>query len=272
MRIVDECDGCGDDVVEGVPHECPVLGTTVTVSRRLRVLDLFAGLCGWSAPWAERGHDVRSLDLDPRFEVTYHRDILTWDTAELGDWRPDVILASPPCEGFTVMNIGKNWTRPNDPIPHAPKTDSARLALAIVERTREVIAAIEPRYFILENPVAKLRKLPVVADLERRTVWYCHLGETTAKPTDLWGGFPPSLELPPVCHAAKPDHAVDCCCRDHAAAPRGSRTEGSIQGVKGKNTDAVRARVPEALASAVCLAVELDVADDRPALTTTALF
>ena len=40
-----------------------------------RVLDLFAGLRGWSDAWAARGHGVRSLDFDPRFEVTYHRDI-----------------------------------------------------------------------------------------------------------------------------------------------------------------------------------------------------
>lgn len=26
-----ECDGCGADVIEGKPHDCPVLGTTVTV-------------------------------------------------------------------------------------------------------------------------------------------------------------------------------------------------------------------------------------------------
>jgi hypothetical protein len=31
--IVAECDGCGDDVIEGEPHDCPVLGTMVTVGR-----------------------------------------------------------------------------------------------------------------------------------------------------------------------------------------------------------------------------------------------
>jgi len=34
-RIVDECGACGEDVVEGTPHDCPVLGALVTVSADL---------------------------------------------------------------------------------------------------------------------------------------------------------------------------------------------------------------------------------------------
>lgn len=234
----------------------------------MKVLDLFAGLGGWSAVARARGHDVRTLDFDPKFECDYVADILEWDPATL-PWRPDLVLASPPCEGFTVMNIGKNWTRPDDDPPHQPKTDSARLALRIVERTREIIEELAPSFFIIENPRAKLRVLPVVADLERRTAWYCHLGETMAKPTDLFGGFPPSLVLPEECHNAREDHPPTCCCRDHASAPRGSRTPGSIQGVRGKDAwevAALRAKVPERLALLVCTAAEQDLAEGRAAV------
>lgn len=31
--IVEECDACGADVVEGTPHDCPVLGTEVSIER-----------------------------------------------------------------------------------------------------------------------------------------------------------------------------------------------------------------------------------------------
>lgn len=157
------------------------------------------------------------------------------------------------------MNIGKNWTKPDAEFPHQPRTDTARMAQRLVERTREVITELAPAYFIIENPRAKLRKLPVVADLERRTVWYCHVGETMAKPTDLFGGFPPSLVLPPECHNRRADHPEDCCCRDHTSAPRGSRTPGSVQGVSGKDADAVRAEVPAELSRLVCLAAEADL-------------
>lgn len=227
----------------------------------MRVLDLFAGLQGWSRPFAERGHEVVTLDLDPRFGSTIAADILEWDPRDLGGWHPDVILASPPCEGFTVMNIGKNWTRPNDVTPHSPRTPSARLSLRLVERTREVIAELQPAFFVIENPRAKLRKLPVVADLERRTVTYCQYGETRMKPTDLWGGFPPSLVLHPPCSNGDP-------C--HVRAPRGSRTPGSVQG---QSSGAERAEIPRMLALTVCLACEQDLAIGAPpVLAQPALF
>jgi len=179
----------------------------------VRVLDLFAGLRGWSAPFEERGHEVFSVDLDERFDVSLHADIETLTVGGI-PWRPDIILASPPCEAFSVMTIGRNWT-----VEHEPKTDKARLAVRLVEATRRLIDDLKPLYFVIENPRAKLRKLPVLNDLDRRTVTYCQYGEPFMKPTDLWGGFPPSFEARPMC---KP-RAV---C--HVSAARGPRT--GIQG------------------------------------------
>lgn len=211
----------------------------------MRVLDLFAGLEGWSAPFRDRGHTVISLDNDPRFNVDICADILEWDEHSIP--KPDVILASPPCEGFTVMNIGRNWTGPTDVPADHPKTETARLGLRLVERTVKIVANLQPRFWVMENPRAKLRKLPVVRPYERRTVTYCQYGLATMKPTDLWGGFPPSLELRQPCRNGDP-------C--HVSAPRGSRSVGSIQGTKGS---AERAKIPYDLALAICLAMERDL-------------
>jgi len=221
---------------------------------RVRVLDLFAGLGGWSSAFRDDGWDVVTLDFNPRFGTTIVADVLDYHAlpavAALGPY--DLVLASPPCEGFTVMNIGKNWTRPTDSPPNAPKTDSARLALRIVERTRLMIAELEPAYFIIENPRGKLRRLDVVADLERRTVTYCQLGERRMKPTDLWGGFPPSLDLPRPCRMGDP-------C--HVSAPRGSRTPGSTQGING---GPARAEIPYGLSRLVCDAATRDLVSGAP--------
>lgn len=250
----------------------------------MRVLDLFAGLCGWSQPFAERGHEVFSVDLDERFDVSLHADILTLTAGDL-PWRPDIILASPPCEAFSVMTIGRNWAP-----GRVAKTDKARIGVALVEATRRLIDDLSPTFFVVENPRAMLRKLPALSDLERRTVTYCQYGEPFMKPTDLWGGFPPSLVLRPMCRKLAP-------C--HVAAPRGSRT--GIQGptamtrwretvevriaaaeargdrhlvdlieynvrqqeyfgtANPREVAALRAKIPAELALAVCLAAERDL-------------
>jgi hypothetical protein len=260
----------------------------------VKVLDLFAGLCGWSAPFAERGHEVYSVDIDERFDVSSHADILTLTAADL-PWKPDIILASPPCEGFSVLRIGQNWNHRSLGIPNTPKTPTAELGLALVAATLRLIDEIEPAFWVIENPRAMLRKLPLIAGRDRRTVTFCQYGTPYMKPTDLWGGFPPSLVMRPMC---KPRGTC------HVASPRGSTT-----GVQGYGSGVVRcpgcsrrfpmaascpecgmavstvatprapgtaaeqralsAKIPAELALDVCLAAERDLAaGDRPVPTS----
>ena len=157
----------------------------------------------------------------------------------------DVILASPPCEGFSVASIGRHWNHDN-----TPKTHKAAYSMEIVRKTLEVIKLYQPRFFVIENPRGKLRKLDFMNQewLERRTVTYCQYGDRRMKPTDLWGGFPPSLELKPVCKNGMP-------C--HVAAPRQSST-----GSQGMPAD-VSAKIPRELSLAVCLAAEEDMKEER---------
>lgn len=210
----------------------------------MRVLDLFCGMKGWSRPFLDRGHEVFTTDIDPAFQPDLTIDFLKFRIRHL-PWQPDVILASPPCEAFSTMVMGRNWTHAGE-----PKTEKAEIARVLVKRTRAFIDIARPSFFVIENPRARLRSLGYLAPYERRTVWYCRLGEPVAKPTDLWGGFPPSLVLPEMCHNGN---------SDHIAAPRGSRT--GTQGVgRGKADAAVRAKIPYGLALTVCLAAERDLA------------
>lgn len=251
-------------------------------SDRLRVLDLFAGLEGWSAPFRERGHDVYSVDVDARFDVDSHADVFELTPTDL-PWQPDVVLASPPCEAFSVLRIGQNWTR-----DHQPRNDKARDAVRLVEATVALIAALEPRFWIIENPVGKLRRLPVVAPFYRRTVTYCQYGAPWRKPTDLWGGFPPSLELRPRCRPMQPCHVPaprgstqgiqsDTSTKDPRVLawyeastrepgpgnPRMTEWKRQLRQVAGtsnmRDIAALRAKIPAELALDVCLAAERDV-------------
>ena len=133
-----------------------------------------------------------------------------------------------------------------------PQTPEAEHALAMVRKTVEIIDYFQPRYYVMENPKALLRKTEAIPYLIH-TVWYCHYGEKRAKPTDLWGHFPESLVLSPECHNQRESHPpVDCCCRDHTSAPRGSRT-----GTQGMNREE-SAKIPYPLALAFCEAAEHD--------------
>jgi hypothetical protein len=203
----------------------------------MRVIDLFSGAGGWSAPFIDAGDEVFRVEIDPRFPAELHADILTLTPEDFPWWRPDLLLASPPCEGFSVMNIGKNWYHDG-----TPKTDTARMGLRLVKHTLALVAGLAPRYWIMENPRDKLRVLPVVDGLERRTVTYCQYGEKRMKPTDLWSdAWPPALVLKPACKNGDP-------C--HVRAPRGSTT-----GTQGFGSYHQKSTVPYALGSAVRAAV-----------------
>jgi hypothetical protein len=122
--------------------------------------------------------------------------------------------------------------------------------MRLVSATLRIIALLRPTHWVIENPRGRLRSLDLLKGVPRVTVWYCHLGEARAKPTDLWGVFPPGLELPPECHNRRASHGPDCICRDHVAAPRGSRT-----GTQGGVSTAEAGRIPYALSEAFRIAL-----------------
>lgn len=193
----------------------------------MKALDLFSGLRGWSAPWAAAGHETFAIDNSPAFEADSHLDI-----GDVGavlaalPWKPDVILASPPCTAFSTMTMGRNWTHAGE-----PRTESARQGQRLVLATIRIIAATSPQAWVIENPRARLRTLGLLDGLERRTVTYCQLGEDRMKPTDLWiGGDFAGISLPAICKNGAP-------C--HIAAPRGSRT-----GTQGGVSSAEAGKIP----------------------------
>lgn len=196
----------------------------------MRTVELFCGTKSFSKVMEKHGHDTWTTDIDPVFEASVTQSVL--EPFDIPYW-PNMLWASPPCEGFSVAAIGKNWNHDN-----TPKTDSARLGVQLAERTIEVIRDFRPTWWFIENPRGKLRKLDFMKDFlieqggVRHTVWYCRYGDTRAKPTDIWTNATWWI----------PREACKNGNKDHIAAPRGSST-----GTQGIKTYADRSRIPAAL-------------------------
>lgn len=243
-------------------------------SRKRRVLDLFAGLKGWSQPWIDNGHDVVTVEIDPDFEPDIEVDILKLKKSQVpGPW--DVILASPPCQAFSMAAHGthlrafvpcrcggelsreakEQWAcdscdnprsypkkNPNYKMRFEPKTKWGQTSIELVRKTLTIVRVLEPTWWWMENPMAGMRMLPFLADIPRTTVTYCQYGERSMKPTDLWGKWPDTWTPRPACKPGMP-------CHD--AAPRGTKTAGT----QSKENAAQRALIPYELAEEVMNAV-----------------
>lgn len=192
----------------------------------MKTIELFSGTGSFSKVAREKGSTTFQTD---KYQID-HQDLVA-DIAELSavhfPFHPDILWASPPCEGFSVAAIGKNWTPPPG---NKPKTDSARLAVRLVENTWRLIDVLQPIWWFIENPRGKLRKLPITDRAPiRHTVTYCQYGDSRMKPTDIWTNaywWTPR----PMCKNGMP-------C--HEAAPRGAKT--GTQGIKGRKD---RSRIP----------------------------
>ena len=77
----------------------------------MKVLDLFSGLGGWSQAFKDRGHLVFTVDIEPKFKPNMTADILNLSAQDFpkvsSGW--DVILASPPCNAFSVASVYRHW-------------------------------------------------------------------------------------------------------------------------------------------------------------------
>jgi site-specific DNA-cytosine methylase len=201
----------------------------------MNVLELFAGSRSFSKQAEKFGYNVFTTDINNFDKIDYVVDILDFDINKV-QFKPDIIWASPPCTYFSVASIGKHWYKDN-----TPKTIEASLGVSIVKKTLTIIKQLNPKYWYIENPRGKLRKLNIVKGLPRTTVWYCQYGDKRAKPTDIWTNnirsvFNPDGWQPrPECFNGNKN------CH-HEAAPRGSRT--GTQGLKGNYQ---RSIVPEEL-------------------------
>jgi hypothetical protein len=202
----------------------------------MQTVELFSGTASFSQVAKRLGHETLTLDVDDRHEPDLCMSILD---AKRKDFPADVdvLWASPPCQGFSVASIGSSWCG-----NYCPKRVESALGQAYVLKTLELIKAICPTYWFIENPRGVLRKMAFMDGLRRNTVTYCQYGDERMKPTDIWTNLD-SWKPKPMCKNG------DKC---HIEARRGAKT-----GTQGRDGAVDRSRIPYALFYEIFKAIEM---------------
>ena len=139
-------------------------------------LDLCAGRGGFSSAFRDSPDwTVMTVDINPRFKPDLVIDLVdaVENPQKYGDFwnlKPDVILASPPCERWSIAN--SQWHQTG--IYQASKVLGAVL---------EIIAVMKPKGWVVENPKGRMRWFLLKP---RVSVALSQFGYKTVKPTDFW--------------------------------------------------------------------------------------
>lgn len=188
------------------------------------VIDLFSGMGGWSAAFRDRGWQVIMVDNNPKFNPHICVDIMDLPSYILPK-KPEVILASPPCNRFSMNAVTFNWKK------RKIKNQATVIAVGMVAKTLFLIKELKPRYWVLENPRGMLRNVLGKPDVE---TFFASWGSSNLKPTDLWGRMP-FMEWP---------------------QPKEWARDGEEGCTRKKKNSAIAAEIPYNLSMALCLAIE----------------
>ena len=137
-------------------------------------IDLCSGLGGFSSAFTlDPEYEVIKIELEKKFKPTIQADVRYLPLK--ADLRPDVLLASPPCQRFTLMS--NFFPKPG-----------IRAALEIVGACLEAVPYLKPKMWAMENPQARLRWF---IGIPRQTIRYSDYDMTykAQKPTDIWGNI-----------------------------------------------------------------------------------
>lgn len=200
-------------------------------TRKLNVLDLYSGSGGVGDKFKKLGHNVTSLDIEQKFNPDICIDILKFKPSihlpgtisgqtinKLQRKYPfDVVWASPPCNKFSKMSYKANWNKVDGVT--FPISRDAKNAIAILNKTLEIINILAPRYWFIENPEGMMSLLPIMQAIHKKNITYCQYGFDIMKPTHIFTNFIEWKSRKRCAYGAK--------CHD--AAPRGSN--GGIQGM-----------------------------------------
>lgn len=156
------------------------------------MLELFSGSKTVSTV-AESEYQYRTytVDIEQKYLPALCTDISKLRLNQIPESKKIFIVwASVPCDIFNIMVIKDHWdkiTYSHRQYYYIPKTQQARAAIQLLEKTLWLIKSINPVYYFIENPRGSLRHMPQMNFAPfRYTVSYNDFGADVYKPTDLF--------------------------------------------------------------------------------------
>jgi site-specific DNA-cytosine methylase len=161
------------------------------------LLELFSGTGSWGKVFRKHGVDVISVDKEAQFKPTIVIDIRELDYKKLPT--PDIITASPPCNSFSTLGRAgrlRDWYTLEPLHPNA--VEGEELLYKTIEIIRYFLKKNPNLRFVIENPTAMMRNMPIMNRLPRQTTEYCLYGFPWRKKTDFFSNFRLNLKDPLV--------------------------------------------------------------------------
>ena len=170
---------------------------SATSNKEKTILSLFDKSGVWSKPYKDAGYTVIQVDLAYGDDVF---EIMVDATQQVAEGKQEGIkvnvygiLAAPPCTDFA--GSGARWWKGKEKQPANYENkhtigfkNTLEHSVAMVYCIEEIVAQLDPVFWVIENPVGRLGKL--VPDIGKP--WYFQpsdFGDLYTKKTGLWGKF-----------------------------------------------------------------------------------
>ena len=144
-------------------------------TQRMKALDLFCGLGGWSDGLAMEGFKVLGVEIDSEIARLYNHPVLVEDVRNLNGKifsNFDFIVGSPPCRDFTILNDAR-WKVKKNP----------SRGLELVKAFLRIIDEAKPRFWLMENVVGLEKHLDKSPRVHNAKI-------TRFMKRSFWGNFP----------------------------------------------------------------------------------
>ena len=155
------------------------------------LLELFSGSQTVSKVAESFNYRTFNVDFESKFNPDLVKDISKLSLKDIpGQKSISIIWASIPCTVYSVLNLHNHWEKivySHRKYYYIPKTNEAKKAAQLLEKTIWLIKSINPDYYFIENPRGALRHMPQMNFAQvRHEISYSDFGLDIYKPTDIF--------------------------------------------------------------------------------------